>query len=71
MVMPGAFFDILAPASGAHRARPYPEEEPAIVKVEFSFEEFTELFRQVVKQLTVEERWQLLRELTREEDDKK
>lgn len=45
--------------------------ETAIVNVEFSFEEFTELFRQVVKQLSVEERWQLLRELTREEDDKK
>lgn len=45
--------------------------EPAILNVEFSFEEFTELFKQVVKQLTVEERWQLLRELTREEDDQK
>lgn len=42
-----------------------------IVNVEFSFEQFTELFRQVVKQLTVEERWQLLRELTREEEEKK
>lgn len=45
--------------------------EPAIVNVEFSFEEFTELFKQVVKQLTVEERWALLRELTREEPEQK
>ena len=48
-----------------------PKEATAIVNVEFSFEQFTELFRQVVKQLSAEERWQLLRELTREEEEKK
>jgi hypothetical protein len=48
-----------------------PPRRLVTLNVEFTFEQFTELFRQVVKQLSVEERWQLLRELTREEDDKR
>jgi hypothetical protein len=38
-----------------------------MVSLDISFEEFLALFRDVVAQLSLEERWQLLRELARED----